>query len=95
MAFLAIQLLGVVLVFIYLGIIPIDAELHRLHHQPKKDEILSFLGIGDWGRKGDYNQSQVALQVYALFSSILSHFQLYLLPSFYFDSIGFFYLYMF
>ncbi|CAM8881993.1 unnamed protein product [Rhodiola kirilowii] len=39
------------------------AELQRLEHNAKADGSLSFLVIGDWGRKGTYNQSNVALQM--------------------------------
>nr|GMD38280.1 purple acid phosphatase 17-like [Ipomoea batatas] len=38
-------------------------ELPTFHHPTKGDGSLSFLVIGDWGRKGDYNQSQVAFQM--------------------------------
>ncbi|PIA35975.1 hypothetical protein AQUCO_03400104v1 [Aquilegia coerulea] len=40
-----------------------NAELERLQHPAKSDGSLSFLVIGDWGRRGDYNQSQVAFQM--------------------------------
>uniref|UniRef100_A0A7N0TGJ8 Purple acid phosphatase n=1 Tax=Kalanchoe fedtschenkoi TaxID=63787 RepID=A0A7N0TGJ8_KALFE len=39
------------------------AELQRLEHPAKADGSLSFLVVGDWGRKGDYNQSHVAFQM--------------------------------
>ncbi|KAF2550449.1 hypothetical protein F2Q68_00036118 [Brassica cretica] len=39
------------------------AELRRLVQPPKSDGTLSFLVVGDWGRRGSYNQSQVALQM--------------------------------
>ncbi|KAJ8648427.1 hypothetical protein MRB53_001450 [Persea americana] len=39
------------------------AELQRFEHAPKSDGSLSFLVVGDWGRRGDYNQSQVATQM--------------------------------
>lgn len=39
------------------------AELQAFPHPTKGDGSLSFLVVGDWGRRGDYNQSQVALQV--------------------------------
>uniref|UniRef100_A0A1J3JTU8 Purple acid phosphatase n=1 Tax=Noccaea caerulescens TaxID=107243 RepID=A0A1J3JTU8_NOCCA len=39
------------------------AELPRLVQPPKSDGTLSFLVVGDWGRRGSYNQSQVALQM--------------------------------
>ncbi|KAI9074087.1 hypothetical protein K1719_043932 [Acacia pycnantha] len=43
--------------------IPSAAELRRLHHHPKPDNTLSFLVVGDWGRKGSYNQTFVAHQM--------------------------------
>ncbi|KAL1201115.1 Purple acid phosphatase 8 [Cardamine amara subsp. amara] len=39
------------------------AELPRFFQPPKSDGTLSFLVVGDWGRRGSYNQSQVALQM--------------------------------
>lgn len=39
------------------------AELHRLEHPAKTDGSLSILVVGDWGRKGTYNQTEVAHQV--------------------------------
>ncbi|KAG7591693.1 Calcineurin-like phosphoesterase domain ApaH type [Arabidopsis thaliana x Arabidopsis arenosa] len=39
------------------------AELRRLLQPAKPDGTVSFLVIGDWGRRGSYNQSQVALQM--------------------------------
>ncbi|BBH04210.1 purple acid phosphatase 3 [Prunus dulcis] len=39
------------------------AELQRFEHPVKADGSLSFLAIGDWGRRGAYNQSQVAYQM--------------------------------
>lgn len=42
----------------------VSAELRRFEHPVvKPDGSLSFLAIGDWGRRGDYNQSQIAHQV--------------------------------
>jgi hypothetical protein len=40
-----------------------SALLQSFDHAPKQDGSLSFLVIGDWGRRGSYNQSQVAFQV--------------------------------
>ncbi|KAK6931686.1 Calcineurin-like phosphoesterase domain, ApaH type [Dillenia turbinata] len=40
-----------------------SAELQRLEQPAKPDGSLSFLVVGDWGRKGTYNQSQVAFQM--------------------------------
>lgn len=48
------------------------AELQRLEHPVKADGSLSFLVVGDWGRRGLYNQSNVAHQV-LLFISITFH----------------------
>ncbi|XP_047331744.1 purple acid phosphatase 4-like [Impatiens glandulifera] len=39
------------------------AELQTFHHPLKPDGSISFLVIGDWGRKGYYNQSEVAQQM--------------------------------
>jgi tartrate-resistant acid phosphatase type 5 len=39
------------------------AELQQLEQELKADGSLSFLVVGDWGRRGGYNQSQVADQV--------------------------------
>ncbi|GMJ13353.1 hypothetical protein like AT1G25230 [Hibiscus trionum] len=39
------------------------AELPRFEHAAKPDGSLGFLVVGDWGRKGLYNQSHVALQM--------------------------------
>ncbi|GFZ21302.1 Calcineurin-like metallo-phosphoesterase superfamily protein [Actinidia rufa] len=41
---------------------PCFAALQRFEHPAKADGSLSFLVIGDWGREGFYNQSEVALQ---------------------------------
>ena len=47
-------------------LVPSFAELQRFEHPIKSDGSLSFLVIGDWGRKGFYNQSEVAFQVQLL-----------------------------
>ncbi|KAK4371244.1 hypothetical protein RND71_010719 [Anisodus tanguticus] len=39
------------------------AELHWLEHPANTDGSLSILVVGDWGRRGMYNQSQVAHQM--------------------------------
>ncbi|KAJ8646826.1 hypothetical protein MRB53_008574 [Persea americana] len=39
------------------------AEFQRLNHGAKASGSLSFLVVGDWGRRGAYNQSQVATQM--------------------------------
>ncbi|KAF2550881.1 hypothetical protein F2Q68_00035144 [Brassica cretica] len=40
------------------------AEIPRLIQPPKADGTLSFLVVGHWGRRGFYNQSQVATQLF-------------------------------
>ncbi|EYU21854.1 hypothetical protein MIMGU_mgv1a0097862mg, partial [Erythranthe guttata] len=40
-----------------------SAELERFEHPAKGDGTLTFLVVGDWGRRGDFNQSQVAFQM--------------------------------
>ncbi|ESW32556.1 hypothetical protein PHAVU_002G332100 [Phaseolus vulgaris] len=39
------------------------AQLLRFSHSSKHDASLSFLVLGDWGRRGAFNQSQVAFQM--------------------------------
>ncbi|KAL8200215.1 hypothetical protein R6Q57_011554 [Mikania cordata] len=41
----------------------VAADLQRFKHPVKADGSLSFLVIGDWGRRGLYNQSNVAYQM--------------------------------
>ena len=48
---------------LWLCLVPSTAELQRFEHPVKVEESLSFLVVGDWGRKGLYNQSAVAIQV--------------------------------
>lgn len=44
-------------------IVSSTAELQKLEHSIKADGSLSLLVVGDWGRKGAYNQTHVAAQV--------------------------------
>lgn len=44
-------------------VLPSFADLQRFEHPAKADGRLSFLVVGDWGRRGFYNQSEVALQM--------------------------------
>ncbi|CAA0806858.1 Purple acid phosphatase 17 [Striga hermonthica] len=41
----------------------ISGKLHIFEQPAKGDGTLKFLVIGDWGRKGEFNQSQVAFQM--------------------------------
>lgn len=50
---------------------PAAAELPRLEHSPKADGSLTILAVGDWGRRGTFNQSQVATQVYVVMYCIV------------------------
>ncbi|KAL3512486.1 hypothetical protein ACH5RR_025203 [Cinchona calisaya] len=43
--------------------VSVFAELQRFEHPTKGGGILSFLVLGDWGRQGDFNQSEVAYQM--------------------------------
>lgn len=45
------------------GFLHASAQLQRFTHTPKTDGSLNFLVIGDWGRRGEYNQSEVAFQM--------------------------------
>jgi hypothetical protein len=42
---------------------PSAAELARVEHPPKNDGSLAILAVGDWGRRGQFNQTLVAQQV--------------------------------
>ncbi|GER45553.1 purple acid phosphatase 17 [Striga asiatica] len=51
--------LAAILLFSY----EISAKLHIFEQPTKGDGTVKFLVIGDWGRKGEFNQSQVAFQM--------------------------------
>ncbi|KAG1342699.1 purple acid phosphatase 3 [Cocos nucifera] len=56
--------LGLVLLLVALSsFLGSSADLQRLEHPLKHDGSLRVLVVGDWGRKGAYNQSQVATQM--------------------------------
>ncbi|GAB4855462.1 Purple acid phosphatase 8 [Ancistrocladus abbreviatus] len=50
----------IIFFFVAIGVV---AELERFDQAIKADGSLSLLVVGDWGRRGAYNQSQVALQM--------------------------------
>ncbi|KAM7484739.1 hypothetical protein LguiA_000748 [Lonicera macranthoides] len=58
--FLSLLIRSIILAFCFAHAV---AELERFEHPPKADGSLSTLVIGDWGRRGTHNQSQVALQM--------------------------------
>ena len=50
---------------------PLNAELTKIQHMPKKEGNLAILGFGDFGRKVAYNQkSKVATMVCLKFLSL-------------------------
>ncbi|MED6111448.1 hypothetical protein PIB30_052349, partial [Stylosanthes scabra] len=54
----------IIAVCVFLGVASYSsAELHRFEHAPKPDGSLTLFVIGDWGRGGAYNQSQLAFQM--------------------------------
>jgi tartrate-resistant acid phosphatase type 5 len=53
------------------------SDLTRIEHPLKNDESLALLVIGDWGRKGNYNQSLVAEQVLKVFPFFRENMVLY------------------
>ncbi|XP_010936863.1 purple acid phosphatase 3 [Elaeis guineensis] len=56
--------LGLVLLLVALSsFLGSSADLQRLEHPLKHDGSLRVVVIGDWGRKGEYNQSEVATQM--------------------------------
>lgn len=60
------SLLTLTVIILFLGLFSVSftvAELQRFQHSAKADGSLSFLVVGDWGRRGHYNQSEVALQM--------------------------------
>ncbi|CAI9113245.1 OLC1v1013818C1 [Oldenlandia corymbosa var. corymbosa] len=46
-----------------LCIVSVLGQLQTFEHPTKGDGTLSFLVLGDWGRSGEYNQSEVAIQM--------------------------------
>ncbi|XVF43464.1 hypothetical protein PTKIN_Ptkin02bG0042000 [Pterospermum kingtungense] len=51
------------LLLIWLSSVTSSAELQRFRQPVKPDGSLSFLVVGDWGRKGLFNQSKVSFQM--------------------------------
>ncbi|KAJ0692328.1 putative Acid phosphatase [Helianthus annuus] len=51
------------LVYVVTVVVMVAAELQHFQHPVKADGSLRFLAIGDWGRRGLYNQSNVAYQM--------------------------------
>ncbi|XP_057794157.1 purple acid phosphatase 4-like [Salvia miltiorrhiza] len=53
----------IVMILLILGVSNSNGYLERFQHPTKADGSLSLLVVGDWGRKGDYNQSTLANQM--------------------------------
>ncbi|XP_062182869.1 purple acid phosphatase 4-like [Phragmites australis] len=53
----------VALVLAALLLVPAGAELTRVEHAPKAEGSLAILAVGDWGRRGQFNQTLVAEQM--------------------------------
>ncbi|PRQ15846.1 putative Acid phosphatase [Rosa chinensis] len=52
------------LLWLWVVCMSVSAELQRFEHPVvKTDDSLSFLAVGDWGRRGAYNQSLIAHQM--------------------------------
>ncbi|KAL7099382.1 hypothetical protein ACP275_09G081300 [Erythranthe tilingii] len=56
-------LLTTTVMIVAVSLLHTSAELERFEHPAKGDGTLTFLVVGDWGRRGDFNQSQVAFQM--------------------------------
>ncbi|KAG6402656.1 hypothetical protein SASPL_134858 [Salvia splendens] len=53
----------IVVIFVIALIHLSNGEFQRFQHPTKADGSLQVLVVGDWGRKGDYNQAQLANQM--------------------------------
>ncbi|XLS47825.1 hypothetical protein HN51_022183, partial [Arachis hypogaea] len=53
----------IVVISFGLWVLYASAELQRFTQPCKSDGSLHFLVVGDWGRRGEYNQSEVAYQL--------------------------------
>jgi len=58
-AFCLLSAIAFVLCFFHTS----HAKLQRFDHPTKSNGSVSFLVVGDWGRRGEFNQSQVAYQM--------------------------------
>jgi tartrate-resistant acid phosphatase type 5 len=59
----AMATVALVLVVAMLVVMKTDAELTTVEHTPKTQGSLNILAVGDWGRRGQFNQTLVAAQV--------------------------------
>jgi len=63
MAPAGLLLVGVVAAVAGLLLAAAAAALPRVEHPPKAGGTLAVLAVGDWGRRGQFNQTLVARQV--------------------------------
>ena len=63
MALSSLNLLTIIIISLIYSSSTCFAELERFEEPAKGDGSLSFLVVGDWGRRGTYNQSEVAIQM--------------------------------
>ncbi|KAL1540212.1 acid phosphatase [Salvia divinorum] len=53
----------IVVIFVIALIHVSNGDLQRIQHPTKADGSIQVLVLGDWGRKGAFNQSQLAIQM--------------------------------
>lgn len=73
---------------------PSAAELTRVEHPPKNEGSLAILAVGDWGRRGQFNQTLVAQQVaenghHAAFSISVYNFKNHITTHTWGDPLGY------
>uniref|UniRef100_A0A0E0F6H7 Purple acid phosphatase n=1 Tax=Oryza meridionalis TaxID=40149 RepID=A0A0E0F6H7_9ORYZ len=66
---------------------PVVGELARVEHPTKEDGSLAVLVVGDWGRKGQYNQTLVATQMGVIGEELAADFILSTGDNFYNDGL--------
>lgn len=59
----SIPLLPLILFWLCLSQAYVSARLVQIRHRVRGGKQVNFLAVGDWGRKGGYNQSAVAQSV--------------------------------
>lgn len=73
---------------------PSAAELTRVEHPPKNEGSLAILAVGDWGRRGQFNQTLVAQQVaenghqHSIFQSYIYYLQKTYVYNFHYHTHG-------
>uniref|UniRef100_J3N8Y7 Calcineurin-like phosphoesterase domain-containing protein n=1 Tax=Oryza brachyantha TaxID=4533 RepID=J3N8Y7_ORYBR len=85
-------LAAAVVVVVVVGVVvvapaPVAGELARVEHPTKEDGSLTVLAVGDWGRKGQYNQTLVATQMGVIGEKLGADFILSTGDNFYNDGL--------